>query len=269
MAMKILVPTDFSDNANNALEFAKKIALKEKASITLIFAFYAVYDFAAQATEIVGQIEADAKKALKKSTELGQKTGIEVDYRIVQGTVASAITSLAYREDYDLIVMGTQGASGIKKALIGSNTGHVIKECKVPVLAVPQNAKWENWKKFSIGLELDKEEEKFFNLLFKLTGHMNLPYEFFHVKTENSFEKDLGLIGLEEMLKEKFEGKKINFAVESAADVNLGMESYLNKNKGSILVMFYKNKSFFEYLFNRSTSLEMAYHTHVPLLVIK
>ena len=72
-----------------------------------------------------------------------------------------------------------------------------------------------------------------------------------------------------ELLKEKFGGKEINFMVESAADVNTGMESYLNKNKGSILVMFYKNKSFFEYLFNRSTSLEMAYHTHVPLLVIK
>jgi nucleotide-binding universal stress UspA family protein len=267
--MKILVPTDFSDNANNALEFAKKIALKENASITLMFAFYAVYDFAAQATEIVNQIESDARKALKKFTKAGISQGIDFDYKIVQGTVASTVTSLAYREEYDLIVMGTQGASGIKKALIGSNTGHVIKESKVPVLAVPQNATWEEWTKFSIGLELDKEEEKFFNLLFKLTGHMNLPYEFFHIKTEESFEKDLGLIGLEEMLKEKFDGKEINFVVEPATDVNTGIESYLNKNKGTILVMFYKNKTFFEYLFNISTSLQMAYHTHVPLLVIK
>jgi nucleotide-binding universal stress UspA family protein len=267
--MKILVPTDFSDNANNALEFAKKIALKEKASITLMFAFYAVYDFAAQATEIVNQIESDARKELKKSAKEGMDLGIEFDYKIVQGTVASTVTSLAYREDYDLIVMGTQGASGIKKALIGSNTGHVIKESKVPILAVPKNATWEEWTKFSIGLELDKEEEKFFDLLFKLTAHMNLPYEFFHIKTEESFEKDLGLIGLEEVLKEKFEGKEISFTIEPAADVNSGIQSYLNKNDGSILVMFYKNKSFFEYLFNRSTSLEMAYHTHVPLLVIK
>jgi nucleotide-binding universal stress UspA family protein len=267
--MKILVPTDFSDNANNALEFAKKIALKEKASITLIFAFYAVYDFAAQATEIVGQIEADARKALKKSAELGRGEGIEFDYRILQGTVASTVTALAYREDFDLIVMGTQGASGIKKALIGSNTGHVIKESMVSVLAVPQNAKWENWTKFSIGLELDKEEEKFFNLLFKLTGHMKLPYEFFHVKTEDSFEKEIGLIGLEEVLKEKYENEGISFVIEESSDVNSGIASYLKKNPRSILVMFYKNKSFFEYLFNRSTSLEMAYHTHVPLLVIK
>jgi nucleotide-binding universal stress UspA family protein len=267
--MKILVPTDFSDNANNALEFAKKISLKEKASITLMFAFYAVYDFAVQATEIVNQIESDARNVLKKSMEAGRKEGIEIDYKIVQGTVASTVTALAYREEYDLIVMGTQGASGIKKSLLGSNTGHVIKDSKVSVLAVPQNATWENWTKFSIGLELDKEEDKFFNLLFKLTGHMGLPYEFFHVKTEDSFEKSIGLIGLEDVLKEKYEGKEISFTIESASDVNAGIGSYLEKNKGSILVMFYKNKSFFEYLFNKSMSLQMAYHTHVPLLVIK
>lgn len=267
--MKILVPTDFSDNANNALDFATKIALKEKASITLMFAFYAVYDFAAQATEIVNQIESDAKKALKKAVKDGISQGIAFDYKIVQGKVASSVTSLAYREDYDLIVMGTQGASGIKKALIGSNTGHVIKESNVPVLAVPQNSKWENWIKISTGLELIKEEEKFFNILFKLTSNFDVPYEFFHVKTEDSFEKEIGLIGLEELLKEKYKNEEISFTVEAAPDVNSGIESYLKKNPESILVMFYKNKSFFEYLFNLSTSLEMAYHTHVPLLVIK
>ncbi|MCL6259060.1 universal stress protein [Aquiflexum sp. TKW24L] len=267
--MKILVPTDFSDNANNALEYALNIAVKEKASITLLFAFYAVYDFASQATEIVNQIEADARKALKKSAAKGKELGIDVDYRIVQGTVASTVTALAYREEYDLIVMGTQGASGIKKALIGSNTGHVIKESKVSILAVPQNAKWENWSKISTGLELDNEEEKFFTTLFQLTGHLDLPYEFFHVKTDESFEKDLGLIGLEEVLNERFKDKKITFIVQPATNVNAGIESYLKKNKGSILVMFYKNKTFFEYLFNKSASLEMAYHTDVPLLVIK
>jgi nucleotide-binding universal stress UspA family protein len=267
--MKILVPTDFSENANNALEFALNIAVKEKASITLLFAFYAVYDFASQATEIVNQIETDARKALKQSTEKGKKLGIEIDSKILQGTVASTVTALAYREDYDLIVMGTQGASGIKKTLIGSNTGHVIKESKVSVLAVPQNAKWETWSKISTGLELDKEEEKFFNTLFNLTSHLDLPYEFFHVKTKESFEKDLGLIGLEEVLNERFNGKNITFVVEPATNVNSGIASYLTKNTEAILVMFYKNKTFFEYLFNKSTSIEMAYHTHVPLLVIK
>ncbi|EKB50467.1 universal stress protein [Cecembia lonarensis] len=267
--MKILVPTDFSDNAANALEFAKKIAHKENASITLFYAFYAVYDFAAQATEILGQIEQDAKTALKKAVEEGKAEGLEFNYKIVQGTVASAVTSFAYREDYDLVVMGTQGASGIKKALIGSNTGHVIKESKTSVIAVPEKAKLELVTKISVGLELEKEEEKFFNSLFKLTVDLGLPYEFFHIQKEGNFEKEIEFKGLEAHLKEKYPGLSLDFKIYNHKDTEKGLKDYLNTNKDSFLVMFYKGKSFFEYLFNKSESLKMAYHTHVPLLIIK
>lgn len=267
--MKILVPTDFSDNANNALEFAKKIAKEKKASITLLYAFYAVYDFASQATEIIGQIEQDAKKELKKATDKGREEGLTFDYKIVQGTVATAVTSIALREEYDLIVMGTQGASGIKKALIGSNTGHVIKESKIPVLAVPANSDWGKETKISVALELEKEEEKYFKKLFSITQDLKLPYEFFHVKTDDSFEKEIEFKGLEVFLKEKYSDQHISFSVIDSKEVNKGIEQYLDQNPGAMLVMFSKNKTFFEYIFNKSTSVEMAYHTHVPLLVVK
>lgn len=266
--MKILVPTDFSDNANNALEFAKKIAHEEKSIITLFFAFYAVYDFASQATEIIGQIEQDAKRELKQAVEQGRKEGLNFDYRIVQGSVATAVTTIAYRDDYDLIVMGTQGASGIKKALIGSNTGHVIKESKVPVLAIPFGSEWSRENKISVALELHKEDEKYFNNLFKITQHMKLPYEFFHIKSETNFEKEIEFKGLEVYLKEKNPDLEIKFTLIDSSDVSKGFSHYLDNNPNTMLVMFHKNKSFFEYLFNKSTSVEMAFHTHVPLLVI-
>lgn len=267
--MKILVPTDFSENANNALKFAKKIAKHKNATITLLYAFYAVYDFASQATEIIGQIEQDAKRELKKTAEKGREEGITFDYKIIQGTVATAVTSIALREEYDLIVMGTQGASGIKKALIGSNTGNVIKESKIPVLAVPADSDWGKENKISIALELEKEEEKYFKKLFSLTQDLKLPYEFFHVKTDDSFEKEIEFKGLEVFLKEKYSDQKISFSILESNEVNKGIEQYLDQNPGSMLVMFSKNKTFFEYIFNKSTSVEMAYHTHVPLLVVK
>jgi nucleotide-binding universal stress UspA family protein len=267
--MKILVPTDFSENANNALEFAKKIAKNKNASITLLYAFYAVYDFASQATEIIGQIEKDAKRELKKTAEKGREEGLKFDYKIIQGTVSTAVTSIAQREDYDLIVMGTQGASGIKKALIGSNTGHVIKESKIPVLAIPFNSDWSKENKISVALQLENEEDNYFKKLFSLTQDLNLPYEFFHVKTESNFEKEIEFKGLEVYLKEKYTDREMSFTTLDSKEVNKGIEQYLDKNPGAMLVMFYKNKTFFEYIFNKSTSLEMAYHTHVPLLVIK
>ncbi|MFD2203145.1 universal stress protein [Shivajiella indica] len=267
--MKILVPTDFSENANNALEFAKKIAHRENASITLLYSFYAVYDFAAQATEIIGQIEQEAKRELKKAAESGKAEGLDFNYKILQGTVATTVTSFAYKEDYDLIVMGTQGASGIKKTLIGSNTGHVIKESSVPVLAVPEKASLKHVKKISVALQLEKEEEKYFKKLFRITEQLNLPYEFFHVQSADNFEKNVEFKGLEVYIKEKYPKFNSNFLITKADDTNKGMQSYLEKNKDVVLVMFYKHKTFFENLLNKSHSVEMAYHTHVPLLVIK
>jgi nucleotide-binding universal stress UspA family protein len=267
--MKLLVPTDFSDNANNALEFAKKMAQKKFAKLTLFFAYYAIYDFAAQATQIVATIEHDAEKALKKAAKQGNDVGLEIDYKLQFGTVATAITSFAYQKEYDLIVMGTQGASGIKKSVIGSNTGHVVKDSLVPILAIPTAARFENVKKIAIALELIHEQEKFFDTLFRLTAHLGLTYEFFHVQTTPSFERSGEYERIAILLQKKYPQFNINLEKVEAKDVNRGINAYLKANSEVLLVMFSKNKTFFEYLFDQSASLDMAYHTHVPLMVIK
>src|SRR5680860_732385 len=138
--MKILVPTDFSVNAKHAISAAKEIALATKGRITLLFAFYAVYDFAANVAEMEEQITQDATRQLKIAVRELQEAGIDADIRVVQNSIANAIVSTAQDLPYDLIVMGTQGASGIQKALFGSNTASVIKNSKVPVLAIPSKA---------------------------------------------------------------------------------------------------------------------------------
>jgi nucleotide-binding universal stress UspA family protein len=267
--MKILVPTDFSDNANNALDFAKAVAKREAAKITLFFAYYAVYDFAAQATEIIATIEHDAENALKKASKEAIATGLEVDYKLQYGSVATGVTSFAYQQDYNLIVMGTQGASGIKKAVMGSNTGHVIKDSMLPVLAVPASAKFEKLSKISLALELIHEEEQFFDKLFALTEKLGMQYEFFHVQTTDSFERAGEFERVKKLLEVKYPQFPVTMQNFKAKNLSEGIDAFLQANPDSLLVMFYKNKTFFEYLFNQSDSLEMAYHTHVPLLVVK
>lgn len=115
--MKILVPTDLSDNADQALNFAVSYAQQQCATITLIFSYFAVYDFAAEAVRMAQTIENNAKAELNKIiSKVGRD--VEIDFKIIQGTVANAIFSTANNDDYDLIIMGTQGASGIKKILL-------------------------------------------------------------------------------------------------------------------------------------------------------
>lgn len=268
--MKILVPTDFSDNANNALTFAKHLVKSQgNTQITLLFAFYAVYDFASNAAQIVDSIESDAKKAMNKTVALALDEGIKIDYQIVQGTVASAVTSKAYREGYDLIIMGTQGASGIQKTLFGSNTGHVIKESQVPVIAVPSKAKWENITRLVIGTELDQSEKKFYGKLIEISKNLNFLFEFIHVDTERNKEIQPNFDNLENYLSDNFQKIEYLTDIVKADAVLSGIEKALQNRSDAMLVMFYKKKTFFEYLFDKSDTLQMSYHTHLPLLVIK
>ncbi|WP_209328855.1 universal stress protein [Lunatimonas salinarum] len=266
--MKILVPTDLSENAKNALDFAKKYALLHNASITLLYAYYAVYDFAAQAEEIVAAIEEDANNALRE--EINANTDpLYIDYKIVQGTVSNSIHAIVLSGDYDLIIMGTQGASGIKKALIGSNTATVIKESQVPVIAVPAGAQFESVKSITISVELSNEDEKLLKKVANLTENWDLPYTILHVSKNEDFNKELSFKGLQAHLKESYPDDEFEFIKIASPDYGTGAENYLREQKETMMVMLSKNKTFFEYLFNKSQSVAFAYHTHVPLLVVK
>ncbi len=266
--MKILVPTDLSENASNAFDFAKAYAKLQNASITLLYSYYAVYDFAAQAAEIIQTIESDAKASLKK--EIKASGGdLKIDYKIVQGTVSTSILATVLNGDYDIIIMGTQGASGIKKTLIGSNTASVVKESEVPVIAVPAGASFNSIKEIKVALKLEKENEDMFRKLNELTETWNLPYRVLHVETKNDFNKNLIFKGLEAYLEDTYPDNDYKFELIPSKDADQGLEDYLEDKSDSLVVMFSKSKTFFEFLFNRSHSVEMAYHTHLPLLVIK
>jgi nucleotide-binding universal stress UspA family protein len=267
--MRILVPTDLSENADNALIFAKEIAQKTGGEVTLLFTYYAVYDFAAQATQIIHQIEKEAKKYLKKTIKKHQSEGLAMDYLIVQGTVSTAINNVAKEIAADLIVMGTQGASGLKKVLLGSNTADVIKEAKVPVLAIPNEARFSRMNEIIVAVELKKEDPGTLQRLVDLTGGWGMPYEVLHIEKDSNFDHEISFKGLQSHLRETFPQHHFDFFNLKDDSFNKGLEKFLADHPQSMLVMFSKTRSFFEQLFSKSHSVEMAYHTHVPLMVIK
>lgn len=261
--MKILVPTDFSDNAKNAFEFAKKIARLNHGNLTLLFAYYNVYDFAAQSSTILVQIEEIARQAMEELNG-DQDTDYIVDHKIVQSSIATAVTSTAYREDYDLIIMGTQGAGGIRNALIGSNTAHVIKDTTVPVLVVPFQSSYERIKEIVVSVEWDQAEEKFFDLLIQITQQWNLPYRTLHIKTNETNKSNKAV--LKDFLKKIHPDMKHTTVISE--DIYEGINQYLQESNDCLLVMFSKQKTFFEHLLAKGNIEKLAYHTHVPLLVL-
>ena len=266
--MKILVPTDFSENAAQAFEFAKNLALLNGSHITLFFAYFTVYDFAAQAAKIIDQIEKSANEAMEE-IHRDRNEGIIVDHKIIHGAVASAITATAYKDNYDLIVMGTQGASGMKKAFLGSNTANVIKESQTPVLAIPSGASFDVVRQIVVAFEPSSTQNQSFKRVMDLTGSWGLPYKILYIGNKQGDQTGRQIEVMEDYLKKGYPKNSFSsIHINNEYSVEI-IENYLKQVPGSLAVMFSRNKSFYEYLFNKNQAVKMAYHTHVPLLAVR
>jgi nucleotide-binding universal stress UspA family protein len=144
---KILIPTDFSENASNAVRYAFDMFHGiEDVEYVLLNAYDVPHGgsntMLVSITDILKKdSEAGLKKCLKKMEMDTEKHNIRTIS--MHGTLSAVIEEILKKEDFNLIVMGTLGAGGLKKVLLGSNTSDVVKKIKRPVLIVPHAARYE------------------------------------------------------------------------------------------------------------------------------
>ena len=267
--MKLLVGTDFSENAQNAMDFALQLAKAHNSSITLLFAYTPVYDFAAQTAEYITTVEQQATKELKSLTKKCKKEGIEIDYLIEQTTPSSAICSVADRESFDLIILGSQRKSDFPSKIFGSTTSEVIRLSRTPVLTVPAGAAFKAMDNISLAMELNREDIVFLGQLIALTRHYRLPYQIIYIKKDEDSLPEMPFSELSMYLKDRFPELGISFDTLAADRVDEGLKQYTQQHPRTMLSMFSKHQGFFDYLFRTSHCADMALHTTVPLLVLK
>lgn len=136
--MKILVPTDGSDEAMKAVEHALNFAEGKSAEVTLMsVAYYSKDDFDEMPPNIQDKLEAQARAALDKGKALFESKGIPVETVMETGIVpANNIIRKASEGKFDQIVMGSAGLTGLKRALMGSTAAKVVAQacCTVTVI---------------------------------------------------------------------------------------------------------------------------------------
>jgi nucleotide-binding universal stress UspA family protein len=140
---KILVPVDFSKPAENALRVAAEIARKNKAELHVIHVvemaetLFGTEQFNVNDEQIIFFLKM-AKKRFTKFLDKPYLEGLKVIDSVEVGSPTMGINETIKDEDIDLLVMGSNGASGLDEILIGSNTEKVVRHSKVPVLVVKQ-----------------------------------------------------------------------------------------------------------------------------------
>jgi nucleotide-binding universal stress UspA family protein len=260
---KILVPTDFSDNALNAVNYAVAIAKILPAKITLLHTYQSPHP-----TGVLKSMDHIlAEDAEKEMTAILKDLPAEipVDHKSIKGDPVVVISR--YSADFDLIVMGTQGASGLKEVFIGSVTGGVMRQTQTPVLAIPGGYRFQPIKNLGFAVA---------NLQLYSTESAALVKELVQKTAARVFvfHQSVGIEGEVEVPSNLEWMGDIPYTVsivsnEKGLDANI--HDFVEKKEIGLLCMVRRKRNytgFFERLFKDSVTLSHVFHCKIPLLIL-
>ena len=275
----ILVPTDFSDNAVNAMKYAIRLAAKLNSK--LIF-FHSTH--VPLRVELFGIPVSEMKKLEKQ--DVVNKTAILQNmlsklYREMHVTLDAARVKLVVKNEIlivediivvaqhskaGLIVMGTHGASGINK-LFGSTTSLLISKCETPVLAIPPKYQFREIRNMLYFSDLRNPAAEL-SMLVPLAKSFGAIIDIFNL----SYNPEVD----EEKLFKKLNGAAKGVKLEliqlkrnPGETVLQQLREFLDYRKPDWAVMFPQKKRFLEYIFEGSKTERLSYNLKVPLLSIK
>lgn len=273
----ILLPTDFSKNAFNAIEYAVQLFESEDCTFHLLNTFTPVaYNMATFADGHSSTMLEEITRQDSESELLEIEEKLKTKFNNPKHTferlasfnlLTDEIVAVVKERNIDLIVMGTKGATGAKKIFLGTNTMFTIKKANCPVIAVPEEFPFTKPKeilfptdfKFSI-------KNKNLNLLKSIcTSHearLNILNVYFGAPLSADQEK----------MKDEFEKFLDNnthiFHTTEDADLVEAVEQFQIKQKADFLVMIQNKHSFFENLLFKPIIKKMVYNSDLPFMVI-
>jgi nucleotide-binding universal stress UspA family protein len=274
----ILIPTDFSENSWNAIAYGLSLFKKTKCTFHLTHVSPVLAASAGEMAMVLPP-EIMEENLLKESLEkldalleriekLPFNTKHEFHTSANYGFFIDHIKNDVATKKIDLIIMGTKGASGIKKVALGSNTGHVITKVKCAVLAVPEETSYH--KPQRIGFPTDYIIDYDLNILALLkdvTLMTNAQLNFLHIESKHDTMSALQLKN-KEFLAHYFKEITHNFSNLESHNLDTAIDRFIRTEKVDMLVMVAKNLNFLERILFRPTVEEISYHISIPFLVL-
>ncbi len=274
---RIILPTDFSDNAYNAICYAINLFKQEECTFYLLHTYTpAIYqaEYVLHSPGQIGLGDIYQENSLTQLKELKKKLIAEHNNKkhtfmvhSAFNTLVDEIVEISMNENADMVIMGTQGATGAKEILIGTNTVHVIKKACCPVIVIPPNFKYETPKEilFPTDLGIDYQEEQLGALAFLAKQHVSR-IDVLHISTGYDLS--------EEQLKNKAKldgifGRIAHLFHEMTnQEVITAINNFQQKNKVNLLVMIQNRHTFFERLFIEPVIKKLGFHVTIPFMVI-
>jgi nucleotide-binding universal stress UspA family protein len=265
----ILIATDFSDPAKNAVTYGAELAKYLNADLVLVNAYslpIAGYDSIAP-LNVVGEMESSSREALEEvRTQLQAKMekNVTVDCIAEAGTVLGVLSSAISRTRSDLVVMGmVGGAGGIKKHVLGSSVLDVVRDITVPCIIVPEQYSFKKIEKISYAYDNQGDilanlvSAKYFAKLF------SAELELVHVTAKN----DKGPVPMSESdMDNVLHGTEHSYQMLYGENIALSLQQHYEKHPADLVMLCPHKHGIFRTLFASSLTEKLVYKLKVPVL---
>ena len=270
----ILIPTDYSDSANNALQYAIELAEFSNAKIILLHVYHIPIPTGEFPMMIISpqELEKENSAGIKKleAKVLKQVSGkIKIESIARAGFALDEILDIVKEKKVDVVVMGMKGAGKLKEVLIGSNVTSLMKKATCPVIVVPEKAKFQQIKKIVYACDYEKiNNHSALEPLWELANTYGAEIMIFNVK-DSRVHPPRSKEMIEGIRLEHWLGRvKHSYWFSESHDIVEAINDFVKKNHAVMIAMLGHKHSFPENLIHKSTTKNMAFHSNTPILAL-
>ena len=269
----IIVATDYSKTADNAVAYAIALAQKFQMKLILFNTYHVPFpatELPVEGDEINYLISVNQEKLEKEALEIAQKNQVVTESVASHGLMVDELKKLVVKKHADLVVMGMRGNS-IDRKLFGSLTTTTLREANFPVLVIPEKAYFRRIKRILFACDFNSITlGTRLNLLRDLATGFKSSIEVLQVVKEEALvskesydmEDPEVSFNLENLL------SHIKHTYRTIEDDNIveGIEKGMQEYKADMLVMVPHRPSFWNMIFNPGNTRKMALRSEIPLL---
>ncbi|MFD3003516.1 universal stress protein [Pontibacter toksunensis] len=281
MMKRILVPTDFSEEAHHAYEVAVSVARKAGTGIKLLHVVESVSyspSFSATGDVLTGnnmqqvyvlQLMEAMKVQMNKFLKSVDHEGVPVVQELDVDRPISKIKRTIKEDNVDLVVMGSKGSSGLDEFLIGSNTEKVVRTAECPVLTVKHRHPDFNVREVVLASDFKREVghamERFKSFQALFGARLHLVY----INTPGAFESSGNLFSKLEDTAKKYNLQ--NYSVNIYNDVieEDGILHFANDIRADLIMMATHGRTGLSHLLSGSIAEDLVNHTSIPVLTFQ
>ena len=273
---RILVPVDFSIQAEYAAKVASSIAKKTNAKIFLLHMLELPSGVVDPSNFGNSSNTPSALLFLKRAydrfeefKELPFLEGIEVEAKVQFHKAYDGIIDESKVQDADLIVMGSQGTSGLEEMLIGSNTEKVVRNSEIPVLVIKQDVEDFKMENIVFASNFKINNQPAFQKILNFATLFNAKLHLLKINTIHNFETTKAS---SEAIRSFIEGHDLGdytLNIYNDISVEAGILNFTKLIEADVIILNTHGRRGLAHLFNGSIGEDLANHAKLPVITFK